>query len=218
MEAIQMAKYDNVNQLYADIQQYVNRNESTFTTLIPTWVYQAETELDRRLRHPAAEVISSFTVLAGNNYIPAPTQLLELKSIRSRKTNDMLYRRSYEVLYDVLNDTRYPIRFASVANRYYLDKIVESEDVDYEFVFYTAPDKLSVTHVTNFYLDTVPDVLLYLGLEAAFIYDGQPDQAVYWRQMAETQLALLNEQIDRESYQGSTLVPWQNNERNNFYY
>lgn len=212
-----MAQYDNVNDLYADIQKYVDRNESSFTNFIPVWVNQVENELDRRLRHPAAEVISTYTVQAGYNNIPAPTELLELKSIRSRATNEILYRRSYEVLYEVQNESKYAIRFASVSNRYYLDKTVD-EDVVYEVIFYTAPAKLSSTNSNNFYLAVVPDVLLYLSLEAAFIYDGQPDQAAYWRSMAETQLALLNEQIDRESYQGSTLVPWQNNERNNYYY
>lgn len=210
-------KYDNVNELYSDIQTYVDRNESTFTNMIPSWVFQAENELDRRLRHPAAEVISTYKVLAGKNSIPSPMELLELKSIRSRTTNQIIFKRSYEVLYDVVNNTRYPIAFASVANNYYLDKVAD-EDVVYEFIFYTSPPKLGTDNPTNFYLSMVPDFLLYVSLESAFIFDGQPDQAQYWRQMAEAQLALLNEQIKRESYQGSTLIAYGDSERNNFYY
>lgn len=210
-------KYDNVTDLYSDIQKYVDRNESTFVNMIPSWVFQAENELDRRLRHPAAEVISTYNVTAGSTSIPAPTQLLELRSIRSRSTNEMLYKRSYEVLYSTPNNTRYPIAFASVANKYFLD-ITTDEDVTYEFIFYTSPDKLGTDNPTNFYLSVVPDFLLYVSLESAFIFDGQPEQAAYWRQMAEAQLSLLNEQIKRESYQGSTLVAWGDYSRNNYYY
>lgn len=212
-----MAQYDNVSELYTDVKQYVDRNEATFISKIPEWVNQAENELDRRLRHPAAEVISTYTVLAGNRSIPAPRQMSEIKSIRSRSTNSILYRRSYETLYDVQNNSQYPIAFASIANQFYMD-ITCSENVTYEFVFYTVPDKLTLSNSNNFYLAVLPDFLLYVTLEQAFIFDGQPEQAVYWRQMAETQLALLNEQIKRESYQGSTLIAWGDSARNDYYY
>lgn len=212
-----MAKYDSVLQLYADVQNYVNTNESTLVATIPFWVSQAELELDRRLRHPAAEIISSFKVVAGGERIPAPIEMLELKSIKSRATGEMLYRRSYETLSEMYNPTKYPKYFASVANYFYLDKVI-TEDVTYEFVFYTSPDKLSNELTTNFYLAVLPDFLLYITLEQAFIFNGQPDQAAYWRNMGEQQLALLNTQIQREDSQGSTLLYMNDVSRNQYYF
>lgn len=212
-----MAQYATVSELYADVQLYVNRNESTFISKIPMWVTMAEGELDRRLRHPAAENIQTFTVTTGNDYLTAPIDLLELKSIRNASTGEFLYRRSLETLYTVPNYTKQPIAFASTSNRYVLDKPV-IEDSQFNVVYYNAPTKLSVQNSSNLYLVALPDFLLSVALEQAFFFDGQPDQAQMWRTLAESQLAILNEQILRESYQGSTLVTHSNVDNISRYY
>ncbi|MGZ0856026.1 phage adaptor protein, partial [Klebsiella pneumoniae] len=112
-----MAQYQNVSDLYTDVQKYVDTKEAYFISKIPAWVYFAETELDRRLRHPAAEKVDVFTVSAGYDYLTAPKNLLELKSIRNRSNNQILYRQSYEKIYDVQNYSNQPIAFASVSNK-----------------------------------------------------------------------------------------------------
>ncbi|MDR7342131.1 hypothetical protein J2X14_000519 [Pantoea alhagi] len=212
-----MAQYQNVSDLYTDVQKYVDTKEAYFISKIPAWVYFAETELDRRLRHPAAEKVDVFTVSAGYDYLTAPKNLLELKSIRNRSNNQILYRQSYEKIYDVQNYSNQPIAFASVSNMYKLDKAV-STDTAFEVVYYIAPEKLDVSNSSNLYLIAVPDFLLWVALEQAYIFDGQPDQAQYWRNMAETSLTGLQEQLLRESYQGSTLVTWANSDNITRYY
>jgi len=212
-----MAQYSTVNDLYTDIARYVDTKEQYFISKIPAWIHLAESELDRRLRHPAAENVQGFTVKAGNNYLTAPIDLLELKSVRNTNNNLFLYRRSYETLFQVYNPEKEPVAFASVSNKYILDKPV-SVDTIIEVVYYNAPQKLDISNSSNLYLIALPDFLLYVGLEQAFIFNGQPDQATYWRGMAETRLAMLNEQILRESYQGSTLVTYTDIDRINKYF
>lgn len=212
-----MAQYDNVDALYQDIQNYVDTNESSLVKKIPAWIYLAESELDRRLRHPAAENVQTFKVLQGNDYLTAPIDLLELKSIKNNSTGDFLYRRSYEVLYQSQNFRNSPVAFASVSNKYLLDIPVQ-EDSTFQVVYYNAPEKLSVQNSSNLYLVALPDFLLSVGLEQAYIYDGQPEQAQYWRMAAERQLQMLNDQITRESYQGSTLVTYSDSSRISHYY
>lgn len=212
-----MAQYSSVYQLYDDVAKYVNTKESSLIETVPSWVYQAEVELDRRLRHPAAMVMSSFTMLQGTQRIPAPKEMTELCSIRCENTNETLYRRSYETVLQMYNPEKYPKYFASVSNYFYLDKTV-TENVRYEFIFYTSPDKLSPEITDNFYLQVIPDFLLYITLEKAFIFNGEPQQAQYWRQMGEVQLAALEAQIKRENDQGSTLISMNDTARNQYYY
>lgn len=212
-----MAQYSTVSDLYTDVQKYVDRNESTFINKIPSWVFMAESELDRRLRHPAAENIQSFTVQKGSDYLTAPIDLLELKSIRNSKSGEFLYRRSLETLYTTPNYGDTPIAFASTSNRYVLDQTV-TEDTVFSVVYYNAPTKLDITNSSNLYLVSLPDFLLYVSLELAYIFDGQPEQAQYWRGMAEAVFAMLQEQILRESYQGSTLVTHSNSDNISRYY
>lgn len=206
-----MSAYSNAAELYADVQAYMNRNETSIVNKIPMWVHMAEDELDRRLRHPAAEEVQSYTVPAGFDFIPAPRNLLELKSIRAEGTKSPLNRRSLETLYDTPSYSDEPVAFASRANYYILNEKVK-EDTTYEFIYWTTPEKLSNTNSSNLYLVSCGDFLLYAALAYGFGYDVNPQEAQYFRQLAETALANLQEQITREALSGHTLVQWSNSD------
>lgn len=209
--------YDNVNELYTAVQVAVDSKEQNLVNNIPNWVFLAESELDRRLRHPAAEKVQIFTVQATYDYLTAPRNLLEIKSIYNRSSKKMLFRQSYENIKNIANYTNEPIGFASLSNMFILDKEV-TKDTEFQVVYYTAPDKLGVVNSSNLYLTALPDFLYYVTLEHAFIFNGQPDQASYWRNMAERTFAMLSEQILSEEYQGSTLVSWQDDDQISRYY
>lgn len=206
-----MSAYNTVSELYDDVQKYLDRNESSIVNKIPMWVHMAEDELDRRLRHPAAEMVQSYVVKAGYDYVPAPRNLLELKSLRLVDEGRTLYRRSLETLYELPKSDEKPLAFASRANYYILDKTVKV-DTTIEFIYYTAPDKLGNENSANLYLVACGDFLLYVALSNGFAYDANPQESAYFRQLAEASLATLQDQINRESMAGHTLVQFSNQE------
>lgn len=202
-----MSAYANAAQLYSDIEQYMDRHEASIVNRIPMWVHMAEDELDRRLRHPAAEEVQNYEVKAGFDFIPAPRNLLELKSLRLEGVSVPLTRRSLETLYDVPSWESHPVAFASRANYYILDKKVK-EDTNVEFIYWTTPEKLSNTNSSNLYLVAAADFLLYAALSSAFSYDTNPEESQYYRGLAETALSNIQSQISREAMSGHTLVCW----------
>lgn len=189
----------------------MNRDEETLNRNIPYWVSNAEDELDKLLRHPAALVVENYVVKAGLNRIPAPLEMTEIYSIRNLALGVMLYRKPYEILYESYNNTNYPQYFGALGPDFYLDKSVP-EDTNFEFVFYSSPPKLGSTDKdgnivnNNFYLQVMSDYLLCSSLAKSFLFDGQPDKSAAWSQNASTILANLNEQIKREEFQGSTTI------------
>lgn len=204
-----MSNYTTVSDLYADVQLYMNRNETSIVNKIPLWVRMAEDELDRRLRHPATEAVLTYTVTQGTDRIPAPANLAELKYIRIPSVKRILYRRSIETLYELPLDDQLPTGFASVSNSYVLN-IVAPADTVFEYNFYMTPSKLSTSNASSVYLVQCGDILLYLALSFGFAYDQNPEESAYWRSTAEQALAMLNEQINREQISGSTLISFSN--------
>lgn len=204
-----MSNYTTVSDLYADVQLYMNRNEASIVNKIPLWVRMAEDELDRRLRHPATEAVLSYVVQQGSDRIPAPTNLAELKYLRIPELNRVLYRRSIETLYDLPVDDEFPTGFASVSNQYILN-LAAPANTTFEYTFYMTPSKLSLANASSVYLVQCGDILLYLALSFGFAYDQNPEESNYWRGTAEQALAMLNEQIQRESMSGSTMVTFAN--------
>ena len=204
-----MAVYTQVSVLYADIQKYMDRNEDSIVAKIPLWVRMAEGELDRRLRHPASQVVYNYPLVTGSQELEAPRQLTELRSIRITSNPEALQRRSPEELYRGPFYKDEPEAFASVGNKYILNKPVE-KDTTFEFVYYTTPIPLSVENSSNLYLDACGDILLYMALSLGFAYDNNQAESAYWRQMAEAALESLQTQIKQEAMSGSTFVNFAN--------
>lgn len=201
-----MSSFKDVQELYAAVQKYMDRNDKSVVDKIPMWVNMAEQELDRRLRHPAAMVRALITIPANTGQIKAPANLSELVHARVQGQEQPMYRRSLEMLYAPPEPLGiYPTAIASMQNTYQFNKLCH-EDFQLEFIYYVAPNKLSLENVTNLYLVALGDFLLYVALSNGFSYDTNLEESAYYRSMAEKALADLQEQIEREAISGSTMV------------
>lgn len=201
--------YKSASELYSDVQKYMDRNESSIVNKIPLWVHLAEDELDRRLRHPACQLSALITVYNGTDYIPAPSNMLELSWLKRKESNTVLKRLFFETLHSLPNYEKYPVAFAAKANKYVLDKPVQ-EDTVFEILYYVEPTKLTQSS-TNMYLQIAADYLLFSALAHGFSYDTNLDEAAYYRTLAENSFASLENQITKEAYAGSTMFQFNDN-------
>ena len=104
-------KFNNYSELIAKVKLYLDRNDAETIDQIPFWVNAVEGQLDRVLRHPAAEKFMYYTLEAGQESIPTPKELLELKLLRNAETKEILYWRTAETIYDPPYPVEYPTAF-----------------------------------------------------------------------------------------------------------
>lgn len=191
--------------LITDVKHYLNRADEDTLSRIPTWIHLAQDQLDRILRHPAAETVMEYLVSVGSDTIPIPANLLELKNLRNKTTGEVLYRRSLETLYLTPLHEKYPIGYSRKGIEYVLNKAPEEAFV-MEVIYYTAPTKLSGMSDRNLYTVQCYDMMLYYALSEGFGYLMDTAQSQHYQQKADTSFNFLMESIKREEYSGSTLV------------
>lgn len=200
-----MSAYKNRGELVQDIQKYMNRSEPHIVKKIPQWIHMAEDMLDRVLRHPAAIQTLNYSMREGDQEVPAPDKLLELKTIKVKETGDTLFRRSIETLADGDRSNEYPVAFCSQGEKFILDKPAP-KDMDIQLIYFEATEKLKTDSDTNLYLFYCGDILLYYALSEGFGYDNNQAEAQYWEQKAVQSFTALEQQIEKEKVAGSTLV------------
>lgn len=203
--------------LATDVKHYMNRNDEDTLSRIPTWIHLAQDQLDRILRHPAAETVMRYPMKKGEDIIPIPTNLLELKNLRNNTTGEVLYRRSLETLYSTPLNSKFPTGYSRKGVEYILNKATE-EEFEMEVIYYTAPTKLSKPGDINLYTLQCYDMMLYYALAEGFAYLMDTTQAQYYQQKAEASYNMLMESIRREEFSGSTLVYFSDEEAMSQYF
>lgn len=191
--------------LITDIKHYLNRTDEDTVGRISTWVHLAQDQLDRILRHPAAETVVRFPMKVGDSTVPIPINLLELKNLRNAVTGDVLYRRSLETLYLTPLHSKYPTGYSRKGAEYVLNKEAE-EEFEMEVIYYTAPSRMTKPSDFNLYTLQCYDIMMYYALAEGFAYLMDSAQSQYYQQKAETSYNMLMESINREEFSGSTLV------------
>lgn len=203
--------------LREDIKHYLNRTDEDTISRIDTWIHLAQDQLDRILRHPAAETVMRFPMKVGGSTVPIPINLLELKNLRNSVTGEVLYRRSLETLYLTPLHSKYPTGYSRKGIEYILNKATEV-DFELEVIYYTAPTKLRKPGDYNLYTLQCYDMMMYYALAEGFAYLLDSAQSGYYQQKAEASYNMLMESIKREEFSGSTLVYFSDEEAMSTYF
>lgn len=212
-----MSNNKTYKDLYGDIKHYMNRTDQDTLSRIPTWIHLAESQLDRTLRHPAAEKMVRYPLKKGEFIIPIPVKLLELKNLRNTDTGQILYRRSLETLYGTPLDSVYPTGYARKGVEYVLNKASEV-DVEIEVIYYTAPQHLENPGDRNLYTMQCYDILMYYTLGEGFNYLHDIEKANLFTQKAAQSFEMLQKSIKDEEFSGSTLVHFYDSDGMNNYF
>jgi len=197
----------NYTNLQTTIADFLNRDD--LTSVIPTFIQLAESQLNRDIRHWKMEARSSGQQSAGDQYMQIPTDWIE--TIRFNITGggtsplDLISRAA-------MQDKRAGAEDASGTPRYYCHADSQFElyptpdaDTDVELLYVAKIPDLA-TNSTNWLLEDAPDVYLYGSLLHSAPYLQEDARVAVWAQMYSAAVARLNEASEKARYSGSGLT------------
>jgi len=198
----------NYSNLQTTIADFLNRDD--LTTVIPTFIQLAESQINRDLRHWKMEVRASGQQSSGDAYMQIPADWIE--TIRFHITDggtrplDLISRKALE-------DKRAGNENQSGTPRYYThaDSQFElyptpSETVNTELLYFAKIDGLSDGNTSNWLLEDAPDVYLYGALIHSAPYLAEDERVGVWAQMYSASISQLNSQSEKSRMSGSGLT------------
>lgn len=194
------------NQLLADVQQWLQRNDADVIAQIPTFVRLAEQQIARDCKNIGLTkfVISSpllngggFT--PGNAVVPKPTGWRRPLSFSCYVDNQtrLLELRAIEFLemyWPNDNLTGIPAYYADYGIDYI--KVAPTPDLNYPFKisYLELPQPLTENNQTNWMTDYIPDILLFCTLMNSMPYVKNDERLPVWKQEYADKIAALNNQ------------------------
>lgn len=211
-------RFTSYGQFKQVVQGYLNVKTEDIISKIPLWTSEVENSLEAVVRHPAAIVFCTYTVRAGYETIPAPSNLNELIFIRAKGNKENLYIEQYETLYSApLYETGKPTAFCRRGRFYILNEPV-GQDTVFEIAYYAAQPYLENDGDVNLWLAQCGSLMLYSVLDKAFSYIPQPEEAAMYKQKASEEFDIIINRLDKEKVAGNTPVLWVQSDRLSKYY
>lgn len=178
---------------------------------IPTAIEMAEAELNRRLK--AREMIArAFTPLdptaTNPQFVALPPDFNAVRSVYVAGSEG--YRLGFLPMDNlrrdktILPDTGDPCSFTIIGKELELVPVPSSAKT-LEIVYYQKVPALSDANLTNWLIDSNPDIYLYGTLLQVSPYLDKDRRIPTWREFYETALAEINLQSERAEFSGGPL-------------
>lgn len=196
----------NYAQLYDNIVNFTQNNETTFLDSIPTFVQNTETLVNNTVQLPAFRTNVTGVTTANFQYIALPPDFLAVFSLAVftttlvdevlETTQTFLYQKDVEYVREM-----YPFPGVTGTPRYYgiFDNTAlivgptPDDAYDVELHYYAYPQSI-VTAGTSWLGDNFPNVLLWGSLVEAYIYmKGEPDLIQTYQQKYQESMQLLKQ-------------------------
>ena len=178
----------NYAQLYDNIVNFTQNNETTFLDSIPTFVQNTETLVNNTVQLPAFRTNVTGVTTANFQYIALPPDFLAVFSLAVftttlvdevlETTQTFLYQKDVEYvreMYPFPGVTGTPQYYGIFDNTALIVGPTPDDAYDVELHYYAYPQSI-VTAGTSWLGDNFPNVLLWGSLVEAYIYmKGEPD-------------------------------------------
>lgn len=196
----------NFNDLKSTIADFLNRDD--LTSVIPTFIALAESQINRDVRHWQMETRSSGQQTGGDQYSQLPADWIETIRLILTTGNkapltmisiaDMATRRSSS------NDAAgIPAYFSHVQGQIEFFP-TPSSDTDIELLYYAKVPALE-TNSTNWLMTSNPDVYLYGALLHSAPYLQDDARLAVWAQLYSAAVARVNQSSDSAKFSGTGL-------------
>jgi len=198
----------NYTNLQTAIADFLNRDD--LTSVIPTFIQLAETQLQREIRHWKMETRASGQQSAGDQYMQIPADWLETIRLHLTGSGTSAVTMTSRA---AMADIRAKNENASTVAPYYYTHAdgqfelypTPSEDTDFELLYYQKiPDLASNT--TNWLLSDAPDVYLYGSLLHSAPYLAEDARVAVWAQMYSAAVQNVNNASEQARYSGSGMT------------
>jgi hypothetical protein len=192
-------------ELQSAIADFLDRDD--LTSAIPTFIYAAEKQMEKEIRHPRMMRRSEGQI--DSRYSPVPPTWLE--TIRLHISGVNSYRLELTSLDDMLQLRE---RYNGVAGRptHYAHfgeniEVFPNPDAEYdiELMYYEKLPVLSNTNTSNWLLEVAPEAYLYGALVHSAPYLKDDARLQVWGSLYAGAVAGVNKQAEKARYGGSGL-------------
>lgn len=196
----------NYTQLYDNIVNFTQNNESSFLASIPTFVQNTETLVNNTVQLPAFRTNVTGVTTANFQYVALPPDFLAVFSFAVftttlvdevlETTQTFLYQKDVEYIREAFpfpGVTGTPQYYGIFDNTSFILGPTPDDEFSVEMHYYAYPQSI-VTAGTSWLGDNFPNVLLWGSLVEAYIYmKGEPDLIQTYQQKYQESMQLLKQ-------------------------
>lgn len=189
--------------LKSAVADWLNRDD--LTAVIPTFVSLAEAEFNRRLR--TQRMLSRAVASVAAEYADLPDNFLQMRSLHLRTTPIRRLEFVTPANFLDLNDAGVsgePRFFTVLGAQIRFAPIPTNSTV--ELVYFSKIPALSDAAPSNWLLDMAPELYLHASLAHASPYLREDQRVTGWKQLAEDQIAQINDADKRASFNAGPLT------------
>lgn len=189
-------------ELKSAIADFLNRDD--LTSVIPTFIAAAESQMQREVRH--YKMMQRSTAGIENRYTQLPGNWLE--TIRFHVTGDKSYRIESTSMDDMLqlrergSVSGRPTHYAHIGQTL---EVYPTPDTSYtsELLYYEKIPALSDSVTTNWLLQDAPDMYLYGSLLHSAPYLQDDARLALWANLYAGAVQSVNDQSEKARYSGA---------------
>lgn len=200
MTTAAMMTYDS---LVADIQSYLERNDTATINKIPTFIMLAEQNLAAQIKMLGNLIVNTSTMVIGQATIDKPARWRKTVSMNitvAGERQPVLLRR-YEYLREYWPDpalTDVPKFYADYDYTHWIVSPTPDAAYNFEVLYYERPQPLDSSNQSNWFTQYAPQALLYGSLLQAMPFLKNDARSVMWQQQYDLILnALKTEDVTR---------------------
>lgn len=197
----------NYTNLQSTIADYLNRDD--LTSIIPTFIQLAESQLNRDVRHYEMEARSTAVQDAGDEYMQVPSTWIENIRVHVQGGGttplNLISRAAMADKRAGQNDTSGRPEYYCMADGQF--QLYPTPEAEYtiELLFYEKIPALS-SNSTNWLLEEYPDAYLYGSLMHSAPYLQEDERATVWTQLYAAAVQRLNQSSEQARMSGSGLT------------
>ena len=194
----------NYGELKTAIADFLNRDD--LTSVIPTFVALAESQIARDLRHWRQEV--RVTTTLNERFENLPSDWLQTKNMYLSDGAAVEYASVAEISRQKLlsEDTAGKPRLYTINSGQFEFYPQPDDDYDLTLIYVARIAALDADGDTNWLLTNYPDVFLYGSLIQSAPYLQQDERLAVWAQLYSAAVNNLNSDSSMASYSGGPLV------------
>lgn len=182
--------------LVADIESYLERNDTATVQKIPTFIMLAEQIISAEIKFLGNLTVNTSTMVEGEAIIDKPARWRKTVSMNvtvAGERNPVLLRK-YEYLREYWPDpaqTEVPKFYCDYDYTHWLVAPTPDAAYNFEVIYYERPQPLDSSNQSNWFTQYAPQALLYGALLQAMPFLKNDARTAMWQQQYDLIMATL---------------------------
>ena len=187
--------------LVTAIEQYLERNDASVVSQIPTFIALAEFEIAQQIKTLGQMQVVQSTMSINNPILPKPARWRKTTSmsVTANGVKSQVFLRKYEYLNSYNNNgaTGVPLYYGDYDYDHWLLAPAPDAEYAFEVLYYERLIPLSSINQTNWITNNAPNLMLFGALLQAVIYLKNDDRVVFQQKYDAALQAIKAEDMTR---------------------